>query len=80
MAERSITPRTVRAALAAGVAVHADMEDRPHPTYVVLAQVARGPLHVIVADDEEADTTIVVTAYEPDREHGDPSHRRRIDR
>ena len=44
------------------------VEDRDR--YVLLGRVRGRPLIVVVADDELDDATVIVSVYEPDREHG----------
>lgn len=42
--------------------------------YVLLGDVDGRPLHVVVAEDDVVDATVVLSVYEPDAEHGwDPS-------
>lgn len=38
--------------------------------YVLLGRVDARPLIVVVADDELDDATVIVSAYEPDEDHG----------
>lgn len=42
--------------------------------YVLLGEVDGRPLHVVVAEDDVVDATVVLSVYEPDEDHGwDPS-------
>ena len=41
-------------------------DDTPLPSYLMLGSGAARVLHVVAADDPEADETIVITTYEPD--------------
>ncbi|MDX1621159.1 MAG: DUF4258 domain-containing protein [Nitriliruptorales bacterium] len=38
--------------------------------YVLLGQVEGRPLHVVVAEDDVVDATVVLSVYEPDEDHG----------
>ncbi len=38
--------------------------------YVLLGRAGERPLILVVADDELDDATVLVSAYEPDEEHG----------
>jgi len=40
-------------------------DDRPYPSRLVLGWREDRPLHVVVAEQAEADTLIVITVYEP---------------
>jgi hypothetical protein len=44
---------------------------------LVLGFVNGRPLHVVVAEDRAAGTTIIVTVYEPERSLWQPSFKRR---
>lgn len=40
--------------------------DTPYPSRLILGWTAGMPLHVVVAEDTEAETSIIITVYEPD--------------
>jgi hypothetical protein len=40
-------------------------DDRPYPSRLVLGYDGERPVHVLIAENAEADEWIVVTAYEP---------------
>lgn len=67
MADRDISEHEVHAVLDDHVLIDV-VEDRDR--YVLLGLVGGRPLIVVVADDELDDATVIVSAYEPDREHG----------
>lgn len=52
-------------------------DDTPYPSRLVLGWLGSRPLHVVVADNAEAQETIVVTVYEPDPEQWETGFRRR---
>ena len=77
MFERAISAADVRAVLTAGETIENYPDDTPYPSRLVLGWWAGRPLHLVVADNVEADETIVITVYEPDAELWEPGYRRR---
>lgn len=67
LAERHISEHEVRTLLDDHVIVDV-VEDRDR--YVLLGRVDGRPLIAVVADDELDDATVLVSAYEPDADHG----------
>lgn len=67
MADRDISEREVRAVLDDHVIVDV-VEERGR--FVLLGRVENRPLILVVADDELDNATVIVSVYEPDREHG----------
>jgi hypothetical protein len=63
---RSITPAEVRTVIEQGQTIERYPNDMPYPSRLVLGSVGGRALHVVVADNEDDDETIVVTVYEPD--------------
>jgi hypothetical protein len=49
-----------------GAAIEKRPEDEPFPSRLVLGWVRGRPLHVVAADDEVNEETIIITTYEPD--------------
>ena len=43
-------------------------EDKPFPSRLILGWCGSRPVHVVVADDGDAQETIVITVYQPDIE------------
>ena len=66
MFERAITKEDVRQVLATGKTIEAYPEDQPYPSRLVLGWVGTRPIHVVVADNQAQQETIVITVYEPD--------------
>ena len=62
----SIRSEQVREVLERGAAIENYPDDTPLPSYLMLGTGAGRVLHVVAADDSEADETIVITTYEPD--------------
>ncbi len=65
MFERGITEEDVRHVLETGEIIERYPDDRPYPSQLVLGWREDRPLHVVVAEQAEADTLIVITVYEP---------------
>jgi hypothetical protein len=76
---RSITPAEVRTVIEQGQIIERHPKDTPYPGRLLLGFVGGRALHVVVADNEDDDETIVVTVYEPDPAlwHGGFRRRRR---
>jgi len=66
MFERGITSKDVHNALETGETIESYPDDQPYPSRLVLGWRGERPLHMVVADNVDADTLIVVTVYEPD--------------
>lgn len=66
MFERNVRPEDVRHVLATGKAIREYPEDTPYPSRLLLGWVADKQLHVVIAEDAEAETSIIITVYEPD--------------
>lgn len=77
MFERHISQVDVRAVLDAGEVIERYPQDAPYPSRLVLGWIGTRPIHVVAADNTEAQETIVITVYEPDPQQWDPSFRRR---
>jgi hypothetical protein len=41
-------------------------DDRPYPSWLMLGYIGTRPLHVVAADNDDDQETIVITVYEPD--------------
>jgi hypothetical protein len=66
MFERRISSDDVRHVLQTGAAIQEYPDDTPYPSRLVLSYVDGRPLHVVVADNDAAHETIIITVYEPD--------------
>ena len=62
---RNISEEDVRHVLETGETIEFYPNDQPYPSRLVLGWVGQSPLHIIVADNEEEETFIVITVYEP---------------
>lgn len=75
--ERGVSERDVREILAAGETIAQYPDDTPYPSRLVLGWCLERPLHLVVADNAEADEIVVITVYEPDSTLWEPGFRRR---
>lgn len=75
MFERHIDEIDVRHALMQGEVVEDYPQDKPYPSKLILGWVNDHPLHIVVANAEDAD--IVVTVYEPDLRLWEPGFKLR---
>ncbi|MBS0654150.1 MAG: DUF4258 domain-containing protein [Verrucomicrobia bacterium] len=65
MLERDIAVEDVKQVLLDPKILKEYVDDRPYPSYLVLGWKDRRPIHLVVALNNEANETIIVTAYEP---------------
>jgi hypothetical protein len=72
MFERSISDNDVLGVLTSGETIEEYPDDVPIPSRLVIGWINRRCLHVVVADDADAQITVVVTVYEPDSQRWDP--------
>lgn len=77
MFEREVGVGDVREILTNGETIETYPEDTPYPSRLVLGWYRGRPLHVVVADNVEAQETIVITVYEPDPGQWEPGFRQR---
>ena len=79
MFQRRITEQDVRHVLQTGELVEAYPDDTPYPSRLLLGWRGLRAIHVVVADNNEGEgTIIVITVYEPDNEQWEPGFRRRV--
>lgn len=78
IAERSIRHDEIQEVLTNGKVIQRYDDDTPFPSYIILGWPSGRPLHVVAADDEQSETTMVITAYEPDPQFWDKAFERRI--
>ncbi|TYP95633.1 protein of unknown function (DUF4258) [Fodinibius salinus] len=65
MFARKISIDDVKTVIQNGQRIASYPDDRPYPSYLMFSYINQRPIHVVVAVNSEADTCIVVTAYEP---------------
>lgn len=77
MFERGISETDVREVLEHGETIEAYPDDVPYPSRLILGSCGGRPVHVLASDDPDAQATVIVIVYEPDRIRWDASFRRR---
>ena len=77
MARRGISVDEVREALRSGEIIEAYPDDTPYPSRLVLGWRGSRPIHVVAADNMDADETIIITVYEPGTDQWEAGFRRR---
>ena len=77
MIERRVSDSDIRFVVDNGEVIEDYPTDTPYPSQLILAWVSRRPLHVVVAKNDEADSIIVITVYEPDPSQWDDEFKRR---
>ena len=66
MFERQIERSVVESVIQSGTTIESYPEDTPYPSRLVLGWDHDRPVHVVVADNLQAEETIVITVYQPD--------------
>jgi hypothetical protein len=77
MSERAITEQDVREILSAGESIEEYPDDTPYASRLMLGWCRDRPLHVVAAENAEANETIVITVYDPDPTLWEPGFRQR---
>lgn len=77
MFQRGINEENVRHVLATGETIEEYPDDTPYPSRLVLGWHGSRPLHIVVADNSDAQETIVITVYEPDPRQWETDFKRR---
>lgn len=77
MFERKIAVGTVEYVLQRGTVIKQYPDEKPFPAYLMLGFVHDRPVHVVAADDDQANETHIITVYEPVPEKWDPDFRTR---
>ena len=77
MFSRGITDLDIRTAINTGEVIEEYPDDQPYPSVLVLAWLASGPIHVVIAQNPVDTLCIVVTAYPPDPDQWSQDFRRR---
>jgi len=77
MFQRQISADDVRHVLETGAIIEAYPDDHPYPSRLVMGWCGKRPLHVVAADNVEAQETIVITVYEPDPDQWESGFTRR---
>jgi hypothetical protein len=74
MFERKITELEILDALENGKVIESYPTDQPYPSRLTLGICGGRPLHVVTAEAQDVQATIIITVYEPDLETWEPGH------
>ncbi len=80
MFERDIFEEDVEDAIENGEIIESYLDDKPYPSYLTLKYCNNKPIHVVFATIQEANETIIITAYYPDKEKWSSDFKKRIRR
>jgi hypothetical protein len=79
MFERNISRDAVAYVLEHGEVIREYADDTPYPSRLMLGWQDLRPLHVVAADNDADDETIIITVYEPDPALWEPDFKRKKD-
>ena len=77
MFERGIRHDDVRKVLEQGRVIEEYPDDKPYPSCLILGWAGNRPIHVVKAENQEENQTIIATVYEPDMFVWEPGFERR---
>ncbi len=77
MFERKISVENVRQVLQSGEMIEDYSDEMPAPGGLISAKRGQRPIHVVLAENTEADELVVITVYEPDPSQWKPGFRSR---
>ena len=77
MFERRISENAVKSVLQNGEVIEDYPSDVPYPSRLLLGWVETRPLHIVVAENEKDNQTIIITTYEPDAGRWESDFKRR---
>ena len=77
MFERGISDEDVRQVLETGKTIESYPDDEPYSSRLVLGWSGARSIHLVVADNQDQDEIVVITAYEPDPDRWAPGFSKR---
>jgi hypothetical protein len=77
MFQRHISTVDVKHVLETGQVIREYPDDTPYPSRLILGWVQQRPIHVVIAEDQDAKEQIIITVYEPDSDLWDVDFRRK---
>ena len=77
MFDRHIAVKNVRDVLETGELIECYADDKPCPSYLVLGFAGPRPIHVVAANDDREERTVVITGDEPMADQWDSAFKRR---
>jgi hypothetical protein len=72
MFRRKISEEDVRQVLVTGKTIEIYLQDQPYPSRLILGWQELRPIHVVAADNQTNQETIIITVYEPDPGRWEP--------
>jgi hypothetical protein len=77
MFQRRITEENVHHVLKTGEVIEDYKDDIPYSSQLILGWCGSRPIHVVAANNHDAQETIIIPAYEPDPTQWEPGFKRR---
>lgn len=77
MLQRKISVDDVKYVIEHGEVIEPYPDDTPFPSRLLLGKIGSRALHVVAADNHQAQETVIITAYEPNILLWDADFRRR---
>jgi len=77
MFERRIGEEAVRLTIAEGEVIQEYPDDSPYPSRLILGWYDNRAIHIVAAYNEQNQTDIIITVYEPDPSQWEPGFKRR---
>jgi hypothetical protein len=77
MFQRNISEEDIRFVSANGEVIEEYPEDIPYPSRLVSGWSGTRPIHIVLAENQSAGETIVITVYEPEPDYWEPGFTRR---
>jgi len=77
MFQRGFKRQDITEIVAAGEIIASYSDDQPHPSFLLLGFSGETPIHVVVAQNQQDNVCVVVTAYIPDNKLWDDGFRKR---
>ena len=75
MAQPDIREQDVHQIVETGEMIQDYAQDQPYPSRLLLGWIGMRPIHLVVADNQPDEETIIITVYEPDPNLWDPTLR-----
>lgn len=66
MFQRGVSDTDVHVVASTGDVIEEYPDDAPYPSKLILGFAGTRPLHVVAADNDKDNETIIITVYEPD--------------
>jgi len=65
MFERDISIAIVKQVVKNGEVIQSYPDDKPYPSFLMLCEINKRPIHIVLAKEDIDKKCIIVTAYEP---------------